>query len=39
MKANAPGGYALALFFFVGGLLLTIEGGKMLLDRWLAKQA
>ena len=39
MKANALGGYALALLLFVCGLALTIEGGRLLLERWLAKQA
>jgi hypothetical protein len=39
LKATDVGGYALALVLFVGGLALTIEGGRILLERWLAKQS
>ena len=38
-KATDAGGYALAVALFVGGLALTIEGGRILLERWLAKQS
>jgi hypothetical protein len=39
LKANALAGYALALLLFVVGLALTIESGRILLERWLARQA
>jgi hypothetical protein len=38
-KATGIGDYALAAFFVVAGLTLGIEGAKVLLERWLAKQA
>jgi hypothetical protein len=39
MKADALGGYALALLLFVGGLALTIEGGRLLIEQWIARQS
>jgi hypothetical protein len=38
-KAPDAVGYALAVGLFVCGLALTIEGGRILLERWLAKQS
>ena len=38
-KAADAVGYALAVGLFVCGLALTIEGGRILLERWLAKQS
>lgn len=39
IKATGIGGYALAIVLFVGGLALTIEGGRILIESWLAKQS
>jgi hypothetical protein len=38
-KAPDAVAYALAVGLFVCGLALTIEGGRILLERWLAKQS
>jgi hypothetical protein len=38
-KATGIGGYALALVLFVCGMALTIEGGRIVLERWLSKQS
>lgn len=38
-KATGFGGYALAAFFLIAGLILTVEGTRMLLERWLGWQA
>ena len=38
-KAMGVGGYALAFLFLIAGFSLAIDGGKILIERWLAKQA
>lgn len=37
ITATGIGDYSLAIVLFVGGLALSIEGGRILIERWLTR--